>query len=46
MTSAQNKNLDTIIAKIEALQADIARPTQSETDALAAAKKRLMQIYT
>ena len=44
MTRAQHKKLDTIVVKIEALQADIENKTQKETDALVEAKKRLMSI--
>ena len=45
MTSQQNRKLDTIIAKIERLQAEIINPTQDEKDALTAAKSRLIKIY-
>ena len=44
MKRAQQKKLDTIIAKIEALQGDIENKTQKEADALAVAKTRLMSI--
>ena len=44
MTNAQQKKLETIIGKIEALQSDIVKPTQKEQDALRVAKTRLLEI--
>jgi len=43
MTAAQNKKLDTIISKLEALQADC-NATQKEADAMRQAKSRLIEI--
>jgi hypothetical protein len=45
MTAAQQKKLDTIIAKLEALQHDCAgMATQKEKDAMRVAKDRLLGI--
>jgi len=44
MTQAENKKLDTIIGKLEALQNACRNLSQKEQDAMAAAKKRLMEI--
>ena len=44
MTNAQQKKLDTIIAKLEALQHDCAGATQKERDAMRVAKDRLLEI--
>jgi hypothetical protein len=45
MTVAQQKKLDTIIAKLEALQSDCAgKATQKEKDAIQVAKSRLLAI--
>ena len=44
MTSAQNKKLDTIIGKLEALQNSMKRKTQKEEDAMRDAKSRLISI--
>jgi len=44
MTYAQNKKLDTIIGKLEALQNSMERKTQKEEDAMRAAKSRLISI--
>lgn len=44
MTTAQQKKLNTIIGKLEALQADIEKPTQTQSDAMKAAKSRLIDI--
>lgn len=44
MTAAQMKKLETIVGKIEALQRDIGpKASQEDRDALAAAKRRLME---
>jgi len=44
MTNAQQKKLDTIIGKLEALQNSISKPTQKESDAIREAKSRLLSI--
>jgi len=44
MTNAQQKKLDTIIGKLEALQNSISKPTQKESDAMREAKSRLLSI--
>ena len=44
MTSAQNKKLDTIIGKLEALQDSMERKTQKEEDAMKDAKSILISI--
>ena len=44
MTNAENKKLDTIIGKLEALQNSMERKTQKEEDAMRAAKSRLISI--
>lgn len=44
MTKKNRDRLDTIIAKIESLQAEV-NLTQAEKDALRAAKQRLIDIY-
>lgn len=43
MTAAQHKKLNTIIGKLEALQADC-NATQKESDAMREAKSRLIEI--
>ena len=45
MTNAQQKKLDTIIGKLEALQHDCVRATQKERDAMREAKSRLLEIW-
>ena len=46
MTKAQQKKLDTIIGKLEALQSDCVDKSRKESEAMAEAKKRLMEIMT
>ena len=44
MTKSQLNKLNTIIGKIESLQADCENKTQKETDALRSAKSRLIEL--
>jgi len=44
MTAAQQKKLNTIIAKLETLQRDSEGATQKERDAMRVAKDRLLEI--
>ena len=44
MTVAEQKKLDTIIGKLEALQDSCANLTQKEKDAMRVAKSRLLEI--
>ena len=44
MTHAENKKLDTIVGKLEALENSIKAVTQKESDAIRSAKSRLLSI--
>jgi hypothetical protein len=45
MTNSEMKKLDTIIGKIEALQASMESKTQKEADAMQKAKSALLTIF-
>ena len=44
MTQAEQKKLDTIIGKLEALQNSSSKKSQKEEDAMRVAKSRLLEI--
>jgi hypothetical protein len=44
MTHAENKKLETIVGKLEALENSIKAVTQKESDAIRSAKSRLLSI--